>query len=138
MTQRLARGSMPWPVQLDGRSACRGSLTIEAPIAPGARLRITAWPRSGPDGELWLSLELTDYPPGGRATRDNPRYRARRIPRIKRSSKMTDTIEIKLVPSLSLRRHPCHVLWRLHRKGNDTRDVGRRRGRTLEGTHSRL
>jgi hypothetical protein len=27
------------------RPACRGSITVEAPIALGARLRITAWPR---------------------------------------------------------------------------------------------
>jgi hypothetical protein len=74
MTQRLARGSMPWPVQLAGRSACRGSLTIEAPIDAGARLRITAWPRSAPDGTWWLSIELEPYPNGGRKpTAHNPR-----------------------------------------------------------------
>jgi hypothetical protein len=66
MTTRLARGSMPWPVALDGRSACRGSLTIEAPIDAGARLRITAWPRSTPDGTRWPSIEIEPYPGGGR------------------------------------------------------------------------
>jgi hypothetical protein len=66
MTARLARGSLPWPAQLVGRPACRGSLTVEAPIAPRARLRIVAWPRSAPDGSRWLSIELEPYPSGGR------------------------------------------------------------------------
>jgi hypothetical protein len=73
MTTRLARGSLPWPVQPDGRSACRGSLTIKASIDAGARLRITAWPRSGSDGTRWLSIELEPYPSGGRKpTAHNP------------------------------------------------------------------
>jgi hypothetical protein len=51
MTARLARGSLPWPaLPASGpttvRPVCRGSITVEAPLAPGARLRITAWPRS--------------------------------------------------------------------------------------------
>jgi hypothetical protein len=71
MTDRLARGSLPWPALPDSnratpRPVCRGSITVEAPLAPGARLRITAWPRSGPDGAWWLSLELEPYPSGGR------------------------------------------------------------------------
>jgi hypothetical protein len=74
MSPRFARGSMPWPVQLDGRSACRGSITVEAHITSGARLRITAWPRSTPDGTRWLSIELEPYPGGGRRpTAHNPR-----------------------------------------------------------------
>jgi hypothetical protein len=40
----------------------------EAPIEPGARLRITAWPRSAPDGTWWLSLSLEPYPSSGRPT----------------------------------------------------------------------
>jgi hypothetical protein len=63
---RLARGSMPWPVRLDGRPAARGSLTTETPIAAGARLRLTAWWRRGPTGEAWLSLECEPYAKGGR------------------------------------------------------------------------
>jgi hypothetical protein len=71
MTDRLARGSLPWPESPDSspaasRPVCRGSLTVEAPIAAGARLRITAWPRSAPDGEHWLSIEIEPYPAGGR------------------------------------------------------------------------
>jgi hypothetical protein len=61
---RIARGSMPWPVQLDGRPAARGSLTTEAPIDAGARLRLTAWWRRGPTGEAWLSLEMRAVPEG--------------------------------------------------------------------------
>ena len=78
MTDRLARGSLPWPAPpAPGRAprpVCRGSLTVEADIAAGARLRIVAWPRSGPDGEHWLSIELEDYPHGGRrsVTAHNP------------------------------------------------------------------
>ena len=73
MTDRLARGSLPWPAQLAGRPACR-SLTVEAPLAPGDRLRITAWPRSAPDRTWWLSLALEPYPSGGRKpTAHNPR-----------------------------------------------------------------
>jgi hypothetical protein len=54
MTDRLARGSLPWPAfpapgPATARPVCCGSLTVEAPLAPGARLRITAWPRSAPD-----------------------------------------------------------------------------------------
>ena len=48
MTDRLAPGSLPWPeppASAQARPVCRGSNTVEAPIAPGARLRITAWPR---------------------------------------------------------------------------------------------
>ena len=74
---RLARGSLPWPTlpaSVQSKPVCRGSLTIEAPIAPGARLRITAWPRSAPDGMRWLSIELEAYPHGGRKpTAHNPR-----------------------------------------------------------------
>ena len=69
MTDRLVRGSLPWPAPPasgQSRPVCRGSLTIEAPIDPGARLRITAWPRTGPDGTRWLSIELEPYPSGGR------------------------------------------------------------------------
>jgi hypothetical protein len=71
MTDRLARGSLPWPALPDSsrftpRPVCGGSITVEAPIAPGARLRITAWPRSAPDGTRWLSLELEPYPAGSR------------------------------------------------------------------------
>jgi hypothetical protein len=61
MTDRLARGSLPWPALHTSRLAkpvCRGSLTVEAPLAPGARLSIAAWPRSAPDGTRWLSTEL--------------------------------------------------------------------------------
>jgi hypothetical protein len=68
---RLARGSLPWPALPDSsraasRPVCRGSLTVEAPIDTGARLRITAWPRSAPDGTRWLSIELEPYPRAGR------------------------------------------------------------------------
>jgi hypothetical protein len=71
MTTRLARGSLPWPEPPDSnraasRPVCRGSLTVEAPIDTGARLRITAWPRSAPYGEHWLSIEIEPYPAGGR------------------------------------------------------------------------
>jgi hypothetical protein len=72
MTTRLARGSLPWPVSptpgpTTARPVCRGSITVEAPpLAPGARLRITAWPRSMPDGTRWLSIEIEPYPSGGR------------------------------------------------------------------------
>jgi hypothetical protein len=46
-TGRLARGSMPWPeVSAPHLPACRGALTVEADIPAGARLRITAWPRT--------------------------------------------------------------------------------------------
>jgi hypothetical protein len=72
MTDRLARGSLPWPAlpaSSQSKPACGGSLTVEALLAPSARLRITAWPRTGPDGEQWLSIELEHYPRGGRATR---------------------------------------------------------------------
>jgi hypothetical protein len=79
MTDRLARGSLPWPALPDSnratpRPVCRGSITVEAPLAPGARLRINAWPRSAPDGTRWLSIELEHYPHGGRkpaAHKDN-------------------------------------------------------------------
>ena len=47
---RLARGSMPWPVRRDGRPAALGSVTVESPLAAGAKLRVTAWPRLAPDG----------------------------------------------------------------------------------------
>ena len=69
MTTRLARGSLPWPqppASAQARPVCRGSITVEAPIALGARLRITAWPRFAPDGSRWLSIELEPYPSGGR------------------------------------------------------------------------
>jgi hypothetical protein len=66
MTTRLARGSLPWPAQIADRPACQGSLTVETAIAPGARRRITAWPRSAPDGTWWLSIELEPCPAGGR------------------------------------------------------------------------
>jgi hypothetical protein len=71
MTTRLARGSLPWPEPPDSnraasRPVCRGSLTVEAPIDTGARLRITAWPRSAPDGSWWLSISIESYPHGGR------------------------------------------------------------------------
>jgi hypothetical protein len=69
MTTRLARGSLPWPAQIADRRACQGSLTVETAIAPGARLRIVAWPRSAPDGAPFLSIELEPYPSGGRTTR---------------------------------------------------------------------
>jgi hypothetical protein len=72
-TTRLARGSLPWPVELAGRPVCRGSLTVEAPIDAGTRLRITAWSRSASDGTRWLSIELEPYPHGGRKpTAHNP------------------------------------------------------------------
>jgi hypothetical protein len=78
MTDRLARGSLPWPVPpASGQSkpVCRGSLTVEAPIDAGAKLRIVAWPRTGPDGEQWLSIELEHYPRGGRKpTAHNPTF----------------------------------------------------------------
>jgi hypothetical protein len=67
MTQRLARGSMPWPSSLTAPAA-KGRLVLEAALVAGARLRITAWPRLGPDDERWLSLELESYPKGGRTT----------------------------------------------------------------------
>jgi hypothetical protein len=74
MSPRFARGSMPWPVQLDARSACRGSITTETVIPAGAKLRITAWRREDPNGEPWLGLELEPYPGGGRKpTAHNPR-----------------------------------------------------------------
>jgi hypothetical protein len=79
MTTRLARGSLPWPAlpasgPATARPVCRGSITVEAPLAPGARLRITAWPRSAPDGTRWLSIELEPYAAGGRKpTAHNPR-----------------------------------------------------------------
>jgi hypothetical protein len=61
----LARGSLPWPARLAGQPVCRGNLTGQAPIdAP--RLRVTAWPRSAPDGSLRLSIECEPYPKGGR------------------------------------------------------------------------
>jgi len=76
MTHRLARGSMPWPELPEPTKAwpaCRGSITVEASLAPGARLRITAWPRSAPDGTHWLSIEREPYPRGGRKpTAHNP------------------------------------------------------------------
>jgi hypothetical protein len=77
MTIRLARGSLPWPALPDSsrsrRPACRGSITVEVPIDAGAKLRIVAWPRTGPDGEQWLSIELEHYPHGGRKpTAHNP------------------------------------------------------------------
>jgi hypothetical protein len=67
-SNRLARGSLPWPepAPAQARPVCRGSITVEAPIAPGARLRITAWPRFAPDGSRWLSIEIEPYPGGGR------------------------------------------------------------------------
>jgi hypothetical protein len=70
MRTRLARGSLPWPaLPTPGpavRPVCRGSITVESPIAAGARLRITAWPRSAPDGSWWLSISIESYPHGGR------------------------------------------------------------------------
>jgi hypothetical protein len=79
MSTRLARGSLPWPAPpapgpATARPVSRGSITVEAPLAPGARLRITAWPRSAPDGTRWLSIELEPYPSGARrrATAHNP------------------------------------------------------------------
>jgi hypothetical protein len=71
MTDRLARGSLPWPaLPASGpstvRPVCWGSITVEASMEPGARLRITAWPRTGPEGERWLSIEIEPYPTGGR------------------------------------------------------------------------
>jgi hypothetical protein len=76
-SNRLARGSLPWPELLaptQARPACRGLITVEAPIALGARLRIIAWPRFAPDGSRWLSIELEPYPSGGRkkTTAHNP------------------------------------------------------------------
>jgi hypothetical protein len=75
-SNRLARGSLPWPepAPAQARPVCRGSITVEAPIAPGARLRITAWPRFAPDGSRWLSIEIEPYPSGGRKkpTAHNP------------------------------------------------------------------
>jgi hypothetical protein len=68
MTTHLTRGSLPWPAppaSTQSKPVCRGSLTIEAPIAPGARLRITAWPSFAPDGSRWLSLAIEPYPSGG-------------------------------------------------------------------------
>jgi hypothetical protein len=62
---RLARGSMPWPVQRDGRPACHGSLTVEHALTAGIRLRVMAWLRFSPDGTPWLSLECSPYPKGG-------------------------------------------------------------------------
>jgi hypothetical protein len=77
MTTGLARGSLPWPALptpgLTVQPVCRGSITVESPLAPGARLRITAWPRSAPDSTRWLSIELEPYPSGGRKpTAHNP------------------------------------------------------------------
>jgi hypothetical protein len=73
---RLARGSLPWPAfPTPGpvKPVCRGRLTVEAPLASGARLRITAWPRSASHGTRWLSIELEPYPSGGRKpTAHNP------------------------------------------------------------------
>jgi hypothetical protein len=70
------RGSLPWPepAPAQARPVCRDSITVEAPIAPGARLRITAWPRFAPDGSRWLSIEIEPYPSGGRKkpTAHNP------------------------------------------------------------------
>jgi hypothetical protein len=66
---RLARGSLPWPAlptSGPAKPVCRGSLTVEAPLALGARLRITACPRSASDGTRWFSIELEPYPSGGR------------------------------------------------------------------------
>jgi hypothetical protein len=75
-SNRLARGSLPWPepAPAQARPVCRDSITVEAPIAPGARLRITAWPRFAPDGSRWLSIEIEPYPSGGRKkpTAHNP------------------------------------------------------------------
>src|SRR5262249_34079083 len=65
---RLARGSMPWPVRRDGRPAALGSVPVESPLAAGAKLRVTAWPRPAPDGTPWLAIEFTLYPRGGRTT----------------------------------------------------------------------
>jgi hypothetical protein len=62
---RLARGCLPWPNSATAPAA-RGSLTTEQAIDSGARLRITCWARTGPDGSVWLSVELEPYPPGGR------------------------------------------------------------------------
>jgi len=47
---RLARGSLPWPRRTTSRPAALGILTVEAPLAAGAKLRVTAWPRLAPDG----------------------------------------------------------------------------------------
>ena len=63
---RLARGSMPWPVRRDGRPAALGSVTVESPLAAGAKLRGTAWSKLTPDGTPWLAIEFTLYPRGGR------------------------------------------------------------------------
>ena len=86
MTGRLARGSLPWPAPpAPGRAprpVCRGSITVEAPIAPGARLRITAWPRSGPDGMQWTAnpLRITRLP-NRRRTFPNSRQPAAQLRR---------------------------------------------------------
>ena len=48
--------------------AARGALTVEQTIPAGARLRVTAWPRTGPDGAAWLSL-LLSTPRKGRVPR---------------------------------------------------------------------
>lgn len=67
---RIARGSLPWPAPpAPDIPACRGSLTVENNIPAGARLRITAWARTLPDGERWLSLSIEPYPYGGRVPR---------------------------------------------------------------------
>ena len=67
---RLARGNMPWPTpSASDQPAFRGVLTVEEQIDPGTRLRLTAWPCSGPDGTSWLSLEIEPYPRGGRMPR---------------------------------------------------------------------
>ena len=62
---RLARGSLPWPTRLDGRPACHGSLTVEAPIDAGARLRVTAWLRSDPAGLGWWTTSTVDKQASG-------------------------------------------------------------------------
>jgi hypothetical protein len=55
--RRLAR--------LDGRPACHGSLTVEAPIDAGARQRVTAWLRSDPDGLGWWTTPTVDKQASG-------------------------------------------------------------------------
>jgi hypothetical protein len=52
---------MPWPEKVSGRVlACSGSLTIEQPLAAGAKLRL-CWRRQLPDGSEFLSIELKPF-----------------------------------------------------------------------------
>ena len=98
MTDRLARGSLPWPEPPawgPARPVCRGSITAEAPIAPGARLTINAWPRSAPDGGYRSSLSLT------RAVAENP-LRITRVPNGRPSAAHAAQLEMRPDPGEEL------------------------------------